>query len=429
MRLSAQNKLVKEPAATADFRAMRLLVFAHTPPPHHGQSFMVQVMLEGLNAAKIEAEKKSVAPAIEFFHVNSRYSRDMADVGDFRWTKLWLVFRYGAQALWCRFRHGVDVLYYVPAPARETPLFRDYVAMLICRPFFRRIIFHWHAVGLGEWATQQASPLTRWLTRRLLGHADLSIVLSKFNEPDAARLNPGRIRVVSNGIPDPCPDFRPAILEQRQRRLVRRQKLLAGATANEPGSPTAGVDHQFIEVLFLAHCTREKGLFDAMDAVLLANEQLRAANSPVRFRLTVAGNFVKEADRAEFETRLRSGAWTALIEQVGFVAGDAKRKQLEDAEIFLFPTFYANEGQPVNLIEAMACGLPIVTTRWRSIPEFIPDDYPGLVEPHDPAALAAALLKVAKTEDGERFRAIYEKEFRLEQHLQKLTAALLSVEE
>ena len=26
---------------------MKLLVFAHTPPPHHGQSYMVQLMLDG----------------------------------------------------------------------------------------------------------------------------------------------------------------------------------------------------------------------------------------------------------------------------------------------------------------------------------------------------------------------------------------------
>ena len=26
---------------------MKLLIFAHTPPPHHGQSYMVQLMLAG----------------------------------------------------------------------------------------------------------------------------------------------------------------------------------------------------------------------------------------------------------------------------------------------------------------------------------------------------------------------------------------------
>lgn len=408
---------------------MRLLVFAHTPPPYHGQSLMVQVMLEGLEAAKLEAEKKGVLPAIEFFHVNSRYSRDLADVGDFRWAKIWLVFRYSAQALWLRFRHGAAVLYYVPAPAKETPLLRDYVTLLICRPFFRRIIFHWHAVGLGEWAAHHANPVTRWLTRRLLGNADLSIVLSKFNEPDAARLHPFRTRVVSNGIPDPCAEFRSALLGQRQRRLAWRQQQLAVPAAGSPENRAAGGDQPFINVLFLSHCTREKGLFDAVEAVRLGNEQLRAMNAPVRWRLTVAGNFLRDAERAEFDERVRSAAATTRIDYVGFVTGEAKRRHLDDADIFLFPTFYANEGQPVNLIEAMACGLPIVTTRWRSIPEFMPREYPGVVAPHDPAALAGALLKVAQTEDGERFRAVYEQEFRLEQHLQRLVAALTSVED
>ncbi len=29
----------------------------------------------------------------------------------------------------------------------------------------------------------------------------------------------------------------------------------------------------------------------------------------------------------------------------------------------------------------MAYGLPIVTTRWRSIPEMLPENYPGLIDP------------------------------------------------
>jgi len=38
----------------------------------------------------------------------------------------------------------------------------------------------------------------------------------------------------------------------------------------------------------------------------------------------------------------------------------------------------ANENQPVNLIEAMAFGLPVLTTRWRSLPEALPPGYTGL---------------------------------------------------
>ncbi len=400
---------------------MKLLVFAHTPPPHHGQSFMVQVMLDGLKAEDSGAINR---PTIECFHVNARYSRDLEDVGGFRFEKLWLVFRYSAQALRHRFKHGVKTLYYIPAPARKTPLFRDWIALLICRPFFSRVIFHWHAVGLGEWSQTKAGRLTSWLTRRLLGNADLSIVLSKFNEADAARLNPRRIEVVSNGIPDPCPHFHTTLLQRRRQRRAERQRLLdTPAAAAQSTDPTA----EPINVLFLAHCTREKGLFDALEAVALANETLRRKNSKGRFRLTVAGNFVTEDERATFFERVKLLDGATHCEHVGFVSGSTKTKRLEEAEIFLFPTFYANEGQPVNLIEAMAFGLPIVTTRWRSIPEFLPGDYPGLVATHDVPALAQALLAVAPAEDGERFRLIYEREFSVQQHIAKLANALASV--
>ncbi|KAB2667698.1 MAG: glycosyltransferase, partial [Verrucomicrobia bacterium] len=82
---------------------------------------------------------------------------------------------------------------------------------------------------------------------------------------------------------------------------------------------------------------------------------------------------------------------------------------------------------PLNLIEAMAHGLPVVTTRWRGIPEMVPDQYAGLVEPRDPAAAAAALSTVATTEDGLRFRGRYEQRYALRAHLEVLAGALRSV--
>jgi glycosyltransferase involved in cell wall biosynthesis len=50
------------------------------------------------------------------------------------------------------------------------------------------------------------------------------------------------------------------------------------------------------------------------------------------------------------------------------------------------------EGIPVALMEAMASGVPVVATRISGIPELVQHDVTGLlVEPHDPAGLAAAL--------------------------------------
>ena len=75
--------------------------------------------------------------------------------------------------------------------------------------------------------------------------------------------------------------------------------------------------------------------------------------------------------------------------------------------MFCFPTYYENENQPVNLIEAMAFGLPILTTRWRSIPELFPVNYPGLVEIRSPNQIAKALIELLSAETGEAFREIF----------------------
>jgi glycosyltransferase involved in cell wall biosynthesis len=92
--------------------------------------------------------------------------------------------------------------------------------------------------------------------------------------------------------------------------------------------------------------------------------------------------------------------------------------------VFLFPSYFANEGQPLNLIEAMAFGLPLVSTRWRGIPEMLPDGYAGLVEPRDPAAAARALIEVVQNEDGLRLRDRFRDRFQLVAHLRTLAAAL-----
>ena len=105
---------------------MKLLVFAHTPPPHHGQSYMVQLMLGGFGGdCRRRAAGRAATggpPAIfgvECYHVNARLSQKLEDIGDLRLGKFILLLGYCLQAIWCRFRHDVDVFYYVPAPGKR----------------------------------------------------------------------------------------------------------------------------------------------------------------------------------------------------------------------------------------------------------------------------------------------------------------------
>ena len=95
---------------------------------------------------------------------------------------------------------------------------------------------------------------------------DLSIVLSNYNLADAEKFLSRHIRVVNNGIPDPCPDFAKSILPRSRARLAARIKMAAGETLSLGEVVEAGPDPETIKVLFLANGLREKGLFAAMRA-------------------------------------------------------------------------------------------------------------------------------------------------------------------
>ncbi len=383
---------------------MRLVVFAHVPPPHHGQSQMVQYLVDGF--------RSDPSLGIEVIHVDARLSDDLTDVGRARGGKIRRLLGYCRAAIRARFRTGATTWYYVPSPPKRNSLYRDWLVMLLVRPWFKHTIFHWHAVGLGEWLLTHAKPWERRVSRWLLGRPELSIALSAFNAPDATRFNPLRQVIVANGVPDPCPAFDTELAAQRVERARRRRE-----------------DGGTVRVLFLAHCTRDKGLFDALEAVSAANALEAARPGPGRltFQLDVAGSFVESCDETEFRRRIAMPDLADCVQHLGFVSGAAKSKCLRNADLFLFPSHYANEGQPLNLIEAMAHGLPPVTTRWRGIPEMVPAHYPGLVEPRDPTATATALVTVARDEDGLRFRQQYLARFALDAHLKELAAALRSV--
>jgi glycosyltransferase involved in cell wall biosynthesis len=137
---------------------------------------------------------------------------------------------------------------------------------------------------------------------------------------------------------------------------------------------------------------------------------------------------VTPEDKAEFDELMKDGTTSGFVHYAGFVKGEQKEKLLREADVFCFPTFYPNENQPVNLIEAMAFGLPIVTTRWRSLPELFPPGYAGLVDVRAPEQIAGALLE-SITETGEMLRGIFVKNFTIESYLSGLANAFHSLEQ
>jgi len=181
-----------------------------------------------------------------------------------------------------------------------------------------------------------------------------------------------------------------------------------------------------------------------LDAIAALNQKFTAAHSCARARLMVAGEFIDNVERDEFETRCRApdlqlskipaaipgaGQVTgSAVQYLGFISGDAKKQAFSQSDCLCFPTFYLAENVPVALIEAMAFGLPIVTTRWRSLPELFPPGYEGLVDIRSPDQLSKAMERVTSTQSGEALRDLFLRNFTLDRHLSRQAEALATLE-
>ena len=85
---------------------------------------------------------------------------------------------------------------------------------------------------------------------------------------------------------------------------------------------------------------------------------------------------------------------------------------MRGADVFVLASRFENN--PVVLLEALSCGLPVVATAVGGVPEVVTDERGVLVAPHDPDALAAgieALLSRLATFDGNELAARAHNEF------------------
>ncbi len=107
-------------------------------------------------------------------------------------------------------------------------------------------------------------------------------------------------------------------------------------------------------------------------------------------------------------------------------------EHLDASDLFVLPSIISQDGQmeglPNVLIEALACGLPVVTTRLSGIPELVEDGVIGaLAEPGDPESLRAALRRVlddpaAAQRWAQAGRARVEQQFDIERSSSALAA-------
>lgn len=242
--------------------------------------------------------------------------------------------------------------------AQETSFLRKSIFLFTARLFGCPTLFHLHGAAFDSFYTQSNSLYQAYI-RKTLNSSTCVITLSGFWKD--------WVRGITN---------HPHILNIYNPVIFRHH---AGSTSQRATPPV---------LLFMGRLGQRKGTYDLVRAAA----QLRQWK--VDCSLVLCGDGDNDATaRLVEELDLLN-----VVTLKGWVAGEEKYHLYSMATVFVLPSY--NEGLPIAILEAMAAGLPIVSTPVGGIPEAITDESEGLlVPPGDVPRLASALRRLVEDPD------------------------------
>lgn len=122
-------------------------------------------------------------------------------------------------------------------------------------------------------------------------------------------------------------------------------------------------------LISVAYLIPQKGVFVFLDAA----REICARRDDMYFLLAGEGPFLEKLQAQSREYELEK-----YFKLLGW--RDDIHKLMRAADIFVLPTWYF-EGLPVSILEAMACGKPVIATRHRGCEDAVLDDRTGFLVP------------------------------------------------
>jgi glycosyltransferase involved in cell wall biosynthesis len=364
-------------------KPLKVLVVGQIPPPYNGQAMMIQRL--------VNADLRGV----KIYHIKMSFSDSLQSIGRFGFKKILHLFEVAFKIMLARISKGVTVLYYPPAGPNMNPILRDMVLLFFTRFLFKKVIYHFRAAGVSAFLSQ-CSGAFQTLAKIGYGSPDLAIQLSALNPDDGHFFGAKEVRIVPNGLEDMGQDY------------VRVDKDWSQAT----------------RILFVGLLREDKGVSVLVEAAKLLKE------SGFQFVVNFLGQFENEVYRKEILSFVHHNQLEPYVEFNGLQIGKNKWRFFQEAHIFCFPSFYSSESFGNVLLEGMMFELPVVSTRWRGIPDIVVQGETGLLVPiKDAVALAHSLGEllshpVKAMEMGKRGRERFLSTYTLDQHLLAMEYAI-----
>ena len=221
-------------------------------------------------------------------------------------------------------------------------------------------------MSIGSDINRIGDPISGLHTRRVLREADFLVTVSGDLRLKAVAMGapPETTRAVING----C-DL--SVFYVRDR-LEARQKLR--------------IDQAEEAVIYMGRMDVKKGLRELVEAAI----SLRRERPNLHVYLVGEG-----PDKLLIESTIQAHNAASYIRILPGCAFDDVAIWMAAADLVTLPSYM--EGCPNVVLEALACGRPVVATNVGGIPEIMSEECGRLIPPRDPAALAQALASVLDT--------------------------------
>ncbi|HEX9930508.1 MAG TPA: glycosyltransferase family 4 protein [Pyrinomonadaceae bacterium] len=241
-------------------------------------------------------------------------------------------------------------------------LYRESIFIFLAKLFGKKVITHFHAGDVDNYYPFQRKIGQKFI-QTALGLSDSFIAVSQESAKQLRDITQSQnISVITNAIDT-------SVFNGDKKSLT-----------DEPGGDA-------VRLLFVGAVGKLKGEKDLIKALALLRDN--KPNLKISFLGYGAENLKDYCERFEVGN---------LVEYLGAVPMDERIEFFRRSDIFVLPTYA--EAMPMSVIEAMAAGLPVISTRVGGIPELIEDGVDGILfAPGDVGALAEKISFLLNNKD------------------------------
>ncbi|WP_422107354.1 glycosyltransferase family 4 protein [Winogradskyella sp.] len=339
----------------------RILFVAPYPPPFSGPESSAKLFYE----SNIHDFFK-----VELFDTNFRHSN--SDKGKIGLNAIIIFFKFIFGLTKRLFLRKPHVVYYYVTATKVGWLFKDIWLILIAKLFRKKVVIHMRA-GHFDYNFSRMKSFEKSIVIKVCKLVDLGLAQSESLMYQFDKiLDAKKVKYVYNMIDTEI--FKPSLNQKKQH-----------------------------EIFFMGHLSKAKGYYDIIKAMpdiiesfpnvvftfagTRLNEERNVFNDYTNKRPIAIENNLEQSE-ADVKEKFADN-----YNYVGIINEEQKIEQFSKSQLFILPSF--SEGFSMSVLEAMAMGLPVVTTPVGALEDIIKDNFNGvLVKPNSPNDISRAVKKI-----------------------------------